>query len=84
MIFRITFKDPDGVSEGIEEAVHDSLFSARPELYEDEMDTWREVNTEKCDAAIKPFILYQEYITVEFDTDKGTCRIVPVVEMEHS
>lgn len=30
------------------------------------------------------FVEWDEYITVEFDTDKGTARVVPLKEMDHA
>jgi len=38
--------------------------------------TQQEVNTVRRVA--EKFIEYGEYVTVEFDTDKGTARVVPL------
>ena len=82
MKFKITFKDPDAVDDATRRAIHDEIYSARPELYEDELESWREVYEEKCEEVIKLFTLYREYITVEFDTSTNTCRVVPTEEIK--
>lgn len=79
MKIRITLKDPDGVYDAIEDAVHDSL-EAHEGLDDDEKEAIMETRTEKTWTALEKYILYKEYITVEFDTEVGTARVVPVNE----
>lgn len=71
----ITFKDPDGVFEGIQDYVNSVYDTAKtipiylPE--EDFKESLREVVEEK----LSKFIEYSEYLTVEFDLDNNTARI---------
>ncbi len=78
MKFQITFKDPDGFADGLDEAVDASLNDVRDQLSEDELDEVRESRREEMVEAVQRFVEYEEYLTVEFDTDKGTAKVVNV------
>ena len=74
MIFRITFKDPDGVSEGYAEVVRtiqdkNQLSSEEDEyLYDHRLSQARELTSS--------WIKWDEYITIEFDSVKKTATVV--------
>jgi len=65
MTIRVTFKTPDAVSYALDRV----LDCNDPEEFE---------QAEVAQKAIDKFVRYGEYITVEFDTDKGTATVVPV------
>jgi hypothetical protein len=69
----ITFKDPDGVFECVREGVRESLPDG---LAEDERDELLGSRTEAAHAALKQWIQWKEYLTVEFDTEAGTATVV--------
>lgn len=79
MKFRITMKDPDAVYEAVRDAADDStggmalniieanaLAKTRVEQWSEDMEAWFE---------------YREYLTVEYDTEAKTLRIVPTSEL---
>ena len=71
----ITLKDPDGFSDCVQDAVKESL----AEMYEsdpDEADACYELRTEKVWDQLNRFVMYQEYVTIEFDTDTGTATVL--------
>jgi hypothetical protein len=72
----LTLKDPDGVDNCVKQAATDSLAEAK--LEEDELDAVMEYRVEKIQNAIKPWVEYGEYLTVEVDTETGTCVVIPV------
>src|SRR5580704_3271073 len=45
-------------------------------------DDAKAVSPKIPDHLLKRFVEWKRYITVEFDTDKGTCRVVPVSELQ--
>ena len=77
MKFRIMFKDPDGVSECLDDAAKDAL----PEgLDADEREAVIETRCEKLKKFAERWIEYGEYLCVEFDADAGTAVVVPTNE----
>jgi hypothetical protein len=72
MKISITFKDPDGVYESIQEAV---AVSVRDIADHDEREAIAETRTEKVNAALKRWIEYGEYLRVDFDTDAMTATV---------
>jgi hypothetical protein len=77
MKIRMQLKDPDGVSDSIQEAVEKSV-AASGITDEDEREALFEARTEKAGKAIGKWVEYGEYLTVEFDTDAGTATVVPL------
>jgi len=75
MKVRVTLKDPDGFSYSVDKAVR-QFVQVHEALDEDEMDVVIERRTEKVWKSLGKFVEYQEYITVEFDTDAGTAVVV--------
>jgi hypothetical protein len=73
--FRIQLKDPDGFSDGMDEAIEASLSEA--DLSDDEKEAVSEARQERAWKALETWVEYQEYVTIEFDTDAGTAVVVP-------
>jgi hypothetical protein len=76
MKLRIVLKDPDGVYNCIDEDVSESL-RAMTGISDDERDVLREHRREEMGEAIKRWVEYGEYVTIEIDTDAGTAVVVP-------
>lgn len=76
MKFRVTMKDPDGVFDCVTEAVKESLKSVEG-ISDDEREALEEERTESVQGVMKRWFEYSEYLTVEVDTDAGTCVVVP-------
>lgn len=74
MKIKLTFKDPDGVYESVQEAVKQSL--ADLNLEEDEMEPLIETRTEKVKEKLKRWIEYGEYLDVEIDLDSMTAKVL--------
>lgn len=73
-VITLTFKDPDGVYESTKDYIEESL----PEgLDEDEKESLREIRRDKLNAALKKFVEYGEYLTVEIDLDAQTAKVIP-------
>ena len=79
MKFCITFKSPDCVSDCLEFEANEHANSIdgitgreREMICENRLIELRE--------AIKPWIDWEEYITVEIDTEAGTCTVLPADE----
>lgn len=76
MKFRIYMKDPDGPFDSIREAA----FAAANDiegLDEDEKESVAESKQLKLTDFAKTWLEYDEYVTLEFDTEAGTCVVVP-------
>lgn len=74
MKFTITLKDPDGFSEGVDEAVRDSLASVP--VTDKEKDVLHDTRCETVWEALEKWVDCQEYVTLEFDTEAGTAVVV--------
>jgi hypothetical protein len=74
MKFRVTLKDPDGVYESVDEAARESL---PPGLDRREADALAEIRREAFLEHMDKWFECNEYLTVEVDTDAGTCVVVP-------
>lgn len=76
MKFKVTMKDPDGVYECVQEAVRKDV--ADVGLNDDaEREAVFEKRMETVKAITAKWFEYDEYLTVEIDTDAGTCVVVP-------
>ena len=77
MIVELTMKDPDSLQDACDEAAKKSL-KANTELDEEERGLLQETRSQKANELIcEKFMEYGEYITVRFDTEKGTAEVVP-------
>ncbi len=72
----VTFKDPDTMADSVAEA-----FRRAPKPDDVSADEWEllvEGRRDKVyDQIVSDFMEYGEYITVEFDTEARTARVVP-------
>ncbi len=78
MKITITFKDPDGVWESIEDATKNSLRDVSGDLSNDEFSTLVESRRERLMDSISTWVEYGEYVTIEIDTETGKAVVVPV------
>jgi hypothetical protein len=76
MIFRVTMKDPDSLTEGINEDLDEELAY----MPQDEAEAIREIRFDKAYEAASKWFEWGEYLTVEINTTDGTIRVVPVEE----
>jgi hypothetical protein len=76
MKFRLTMQDPDQLTDACEDAARKSL--ADLGLDADEMGPLIAKRAEKLSGFAGRWIEYDEYITIEFDTDAGTAVVVPL------
>ena len=73
MKFTIQMKDPDGPFDCLNSAVEESLFDITGE---GEKEAIRDVRFQNLKRATDKWFRYGEYLTVEFDTDKGTATVL--------
>lgn len=78
MKVKVFIKDTDVLQDAVEESVDDELKNSG--LAEDEQEAVRELRIEKALDVAGEWWEYGEYITVEFDTEARTARVVPVDE----
>lgn len=76
MKFRVTMKDPDTLYEAIGESVKGQIEEQHASLDADEKESLRETRTAKIRELCSKWFEYGEYLTVEIDTDAGTCSVV--------
>lgn len=75
MKFTVTMKDPDTLSDAIQDAVkHENMEG----MEEDEIEALREMRAEKIKKLCRMWFEYGEYLRVEIDTDTKTCIVIPV------
>ena len=77
MIFRITVKDPDGVANSMQEAARRSIEDVNIDD-ENERELLIDSRREQLDELASTWIEYEEYITIEIDTEANTAVVVPV------
>ena len=63
-------KSPDAIDDSIQRAISDAT-----------QDDVQARAKEWVQKQIAPWVKYNEYITVEIDTDTSTARVVPVNEL---
>jgi hypothetical protein len=74
MIFRVTMKDPDGVGNAIMDAVQDEVGpGVRDAALQEALN---DAAHEKILEAIDEWFDYSRYLTVEIDTELGTCKVI--------
>lgn len=69
----ITFKDPDGVLNCINDDVLEQVQSVTSDIRE--IEQLVEMRTETITEKLSKWIEYGEYITIEFDLDEMTARV---------
>lgn len=74
MKFQVQMKDPDTLYDAIQDAVNAGL---RDEGHpDDEREALAELRERKISALCSKWFKYGEYLTVEIDTEAGTCVVV--------
>jgi hypothetical protein len=73
MKIRMGFKTPDAMDDAIKEAVDAEMEKLKPDQQDVDADDLAYEAKLTCSRWVK----WGEYITVEVDTDKGTCEVVP-------
>lgn len=73
MKFRVTMKCPDALDDAIRDAVGAVGFDG---LSEDEAELVRESRSEAARKLCSRWFEYGEYLTVEVDTEAGTCVVM--------
>lgn len=76
MRFKVTFKDPDGPYEAIQDAAA-SQVKAIEGLDEDERESLIQSKADKLTAAARKWFRYGECVTIEIDTEAGTATVIP-------
>lgn len=74
MKFEVQMKDPDTLHDAIREAVEAEV-EAMPGLEADEKEGVIDTRVEKVQKQCGKWFEYSEYLTVEIDTDAGTCTV---------
>lgn len=78
MKFQVQMKDPDTLHDAIADAV-DADVRKTAGLSEDEIEVVKNERSDKVRAQCAKWFEYGEYLSVEIDTDAGTCTVLPVV-----
>lgn len=76
MKFRVTFKDPDGPLDCIEDAAKGWAATIEG-LSDKERKSIAESRQDYLNDFAGKWLRYGEYVTIEFDTDAGTAVVVP-------
>ena len=76
MKIRVMMKDPDAMHEEVTRQVRDSLAEIQG-ISEDERETLLEQRVEEQKEKLKKWFKYEEYLTVECDTEAGTATVIP-------
>lgn len=75
MKFVVTMKDPDTLHDAIQTAVADAMETG---LDKDEHAAVLGLRVEKAEKVCARWFEHGEYLTVEIDTETGTCVVAPV------
>lgn len=75
MKFTVTMKDPDTLHDAIESAVREELEAVK-ELDADDREALAESRREKVSEICGKWFEYQEYLSVEIDTEADTCTVI--------
>ena len=74
MKFQVQMKDPDTLYDAIQDAVNTELKATG--LDEEERELLYDYCRTKVSAVCSKWFAYGEYLTVEIDTDHGTCVVL--------
>lgn len=70
----VTMKTPDALDEAIKEAVDEEIDSTMPE---NECEDIAKRKIKDAKDLAETWFEYEEYITVEIDTETKTCIVIP-------
>jgi hypothetical protein len=76
MKFKVHMKDPDTLGDAIDRAVGEAVAPLSNDA--DERAAVAEVRRKRVQELCDKWFEYGEYLTVEIDTDAGTCVVVPI------
>jgi hypothetical protein len=76
MEFRVTMKDPDTLDDAIQVAIRREVAKIEG-LDAREREAVEEERREKVGSLCARWFEYGEYLTVQIDTEAGTCVVVP-------
>lgn len=76
MKIKIYLKDPDTLYD----AINDAVAEIETGLSASETDAIKEVRKKEYKELSKKWFEYGEYVTLEIDTEKETCIVIPVAE----
>jgi hypothetical protein len=76
MKVKVTFRDPEAIDTAIEDVIDTGTFGP-PDGDEDVLNSEAAVLYSK----MAPFVDQGEYVTILFDTTKGTATVVPTDEL---
>ena len=74
MKFKITMKDPDGFHDSVTDAIKDMTRGIEG-IAEDECETLLESRRETLNGSARQWFEYNEYVTIEIDTDAMTATV---------
>jgi hypothetical protein len=74
MKFKVTMKDPDTLSDAIEEAVEDDLVKVEG-LTDEDREALFDTRRERASELAAKWFKYGEYLTVEIDTEAKTATV---------
>lgn len=79
MKMRLTFKDPDVLIDELESQKFKmkKIIIKELNISEDAAEVEVDFRMKKMERLIDAYMEYSEYITVEFDDEAGTARVVP-------
>ncbi len=76
MKIKITLKDPDGFYDAISDAIQGSI-SQIEGLTDDEKEALEKTRRDEINEILSEWVEYNEYVTIEFDTDAKTATVIP-------
>lgn len=82
MKFRITIKDPDGISEGIQTAAISKAKSDAPNATAYVKAAIAQATHEELTEFVHGWLEYGDYAYIEFDTEAKTARLLTAKEAE--
>lgn len=74
MKFTVSMKNPDALDDAIRDAVREDI-ARNDGIAADEVDLLMEHRCDKVREACKQWFEHGEYLTVEVDTEAGTCVV---------
>lgn len=79
MKIRLYLKDPDGMSNSVQEAIRDEVEGIGLNS-QNEVDSVMELREEEVWESLEKWIEFKEYVMIEIDTDAMTARVLPCTE----
>lgn len=77
MKITLRLKDPDGISESLGQCVENSFSDLDGKISQEEKDALLELRFDRVAEAIRGWVQYGEYVTIEIDTEENTAKVIP-------